>query len=320
MMAKELRQSLRRGSFVVPFLGIQALAVAAMAAEFHMGYGTGSAENAGMLNIAMFWSSGPFWVVVASICVVMMPLAGLLLMGQELEEGNHELLLLTKLDRWKIVTGKFLTLWGLSSLTFVSLLPYVVVRYMLGGVEWRHELACSATVLGGSAILAAGAIGASAFRSPAARVLVFLLFLGSMLVGGAGPLAASRGISGSFGWFYHFNAICTVICYVAVGLALARSRLRLTVAAYETQPSGMVIGLMVFSPFVILMATVVSAGFLGGLGLLGIALAAVCMDVTPKVSKRFAPVSNVPVPGGAANEMQVVSGDGKGPSLPPPMP
>ena len=85
-------------------------------------------------------------------------------MGQELEEGNHELLLLTKLNRWKVVLGKFTTLWGLCTLTFISLLPYLVVRYLIGGVEWWYEAACELTVVGGSSIVVAGAIGASAFE------------------------------------------------------------------------------------------------------------------------------------------------------------
>lgn len=57
-----------------------------------------------------------------------MPLAGLFLMPQEIEEGNHEMLLLTSLNRWQIVFGKFLTLWLLSQLTLTSLLPYIIIR------------------------------------------------------------------------------------------------------------------------------------------------------------------------------------------------
>jgi len=188
MTAKELRQSLRRGSFVYPFLGIQFLAVGAMAAEFQMGHAAVSSEYEGMLNLWLLWSSGPFWMVVSAICLFLMPLSGVILMGQELEEGNHELLLLTKLDRWKIVFGKFITLWGLCALTFISLLPYVVVRYMVGGIEWWHEAACATTILGGSAMISAGAIGASAFQGIGGRVGVLFLFLASMAAGAAAPL------------------------------------------------------------------------------------------------------------------------------------
>ena len=298
MTAKELRQSLRRGSFVYPFLAIQFLAVCAMAAEFQIGYASESSEFTGMLNPWLLWSSGPFWMVVAAICLFILPLSGVILMGQELEEGNHELLLLTKLDRWKIVIGKFATLWGLSALTFISLLPYVVVRYMVGGIEWWHEAACAGTVLGGSAMISAGAIGASAFSGMAGRVSVLFLFLLSMLAGSGAALAGAGAQTKGCGWLYHITALAAVICYSAIGLALARSRLRLAVMAYEVKPSGMVIGLLIFAPFVIGMVTAITLGWAGLVGLLGMALVAIKLDVTPKAPKWVQPPPpNVPLAG-----------------------
>lgn len=289
MTAKELRQSLRRGSFVYPFLAIQLLAVVAIAAEFQLGHAAESSPYNGMLNLELLGTSGPFWMVVAAVCLVVMPMGGVILMGQELEEGNHELLLLTKLDRWKVVLGKFITLWGLCALTFVSLLPYVVVRYMVGGIEWWHEAACAGTILGGSAMISAGAIGASAFRRIGVRVAVLALFLASMLAGCAAPLFAIGAQSKGCGWLYHITALAAVIAYTLVGLALARSRLRLSVLAYEMNPSGMIIGLMVFAPFVVGLVTAFTIGWGGALGLIGLAIIAVRMDVTPKAPKWMPP-------------------------------
>jgi ABC-type transport system involved in multi-copper enzyme maturation permease subunit len=228
-------------------------------------------------------------MVVSAICLVLMPLGGLFLMGQELEEGNHELLLLTKLDRWKVVFGKFITLWGLCVLTFVSLLPYVVVRYMVGGIDWWHEAACAATVLGGSAMLCAGAIGASAFKRTAARTVMLGLFLASMALGCAAPLFGIGAQTGGCGWLYHLTALAAVVAFTLVGLALARSRLRLAVMAFEMNPSAMIIGLMIFAPFVIGFVTAVTVGWGGVIGLLGLAVVAVKMDVTPTASNRKPP-------------------------------
>ncbi|MGL5019211.1 MAG: hypothetical protein ACRDBP_13835 [Luteolibacter sp.] len=289
MTAKELRQSLRRGSFVYPFLAIQLFAVVAMGVEFSLGHATESNEFTGMLNIELLWTSGPFWMVVAAVCLVLMPMGGLILMGQELEEGNHELLLLTKLDRWRVVFGKFITLWGLCVLTFVSLLPYVVMRYMVGGIEWWHEAACAATVLGGSAMLCAGAIGASAFKRTAARIAMLGLFLASMVLGCAAPLYGIGAQTGGCGWFYHLTALAAVVAFTLVGLALARSRLRLAVMAFEMNPSAMIIGLMIFAPFIIGLTTAITVGWGGVLGLIGLAVVAVKMDVTPKASNRKPP-------------------------------
>ena len=282
MTAKELRQSLRRGSFVLPFLAIQVLALAAMIVEFRTGHAAASSEFTGMLNPWLLLSSGPFWMVVGVICMGLMPLGGLVLMGQELEEGNHELLLLTKLNRWKIVFGKFATLWGLSVITFVSLLPYVVVRYLVGGIEWWHEAACAGTVLGGSAMIGAGAIGASAFRGIGARITMMVVFLASMTAGCGVPLMASANQTHGCGVLYHLTALAAMACYTLVGLALARSRLRLAVLAYEVKPGGMLIGLLVFAPFVIGIVTAFTVGFGGILGLLVMALVACRLDVTSR--------------------------------------
>lgn len=289
MTVKELRQGLRRGSFVYPFLAIQALAVFAITAEFRMGDVAPFNEHPGMLNVVLLVASGPFWMVVTVVCCLIMPMGGLVLMGQELEEGNHELLLLTKLDRWKVVRGKFLTLWGVCALTFVSLLPYVVVRYLVGGVEWAREIACSLTVLGLSAMVAAGAIGASAFAHLGGRIAVFALFLGSMIAACTPPLVASALRSGGFPVFYHLNAVSATACYVLIGLALGRSRLRLVVHAYEVRPSWLLVGLLVFTPFVIGMSTAMTAGYGGFVGLAGMALVALYADVTPRAPKWLKP-------------------------------
>jgi hypothetical protein len=274
------------------------LAILALVFEFQTDSSYSYEKYTGMLNVPMLVQSGPFWVVVALVCAVIMPLGGLVLMGQELEEGNHELLLLTKLNRWKVVRGKFFTLWGLCVLTFVSLLPYVIVRYNVGAIEFVREIACSLTVLGLSAMMCAGAIGASSFKGLLARVGVMVLFTGSMIIGGAIPLAASANVgSGGCGVFYHLNAVAVVVCFTLLGLALARSRLRLVVHAYEVKPSFMVIGLLVFAPFVIGMSTAMTGFYAGFVGLIGMALVGIYADATPKAPAWVKPPApNVPPP------------------------
>ncbi|MGC4015050.1 MAG: hypothetical protein QM755_11130 [Luteolibacter sp.] len=299
MTVKELRQNLRRGSFVYPFIGIQLLAVLAVTAEFQMQRVTEYTEYVGAMNVGLLVLSGPFWLAVSVICMIIMPLGGLILMGQELEEGNHELLLLTQLNRWKVVLGKFYTIWGLCVLTFVSLLPYVVVRYLLGSIEWWREACCSLTVLGCSAILAAGAIGASSFKGLGARFGIMILFLASFVGACFVPLAVSANVGGSkgCGLWYHLNALAAVFCYTMLGLSLARSRLRLVVHAYEVKPSWMIVGLLVFTPFVVWMTTLFTGGYAGLVGLIGMAFVAIYADVTPKAPKWMAaPPPNVPPP------------------------
>nr|MCH1921951.1 hypothetical protein [Shewanella ferrihydritica] len=117
---------------------------------------------------------------------------------------------------------------------FISLLPYVIVRYNVGAIEFVREIACSLSVIGLSAMMCAGAIGASSFKGLLARIGVIVLFMGSMMAGGSIPLVASANVGRSEGCgvFYHINAVCVVVCFTLLGLALARSRLRLVVHAY----------------------------------------------------------------------------------------
>ena len=102
-------------------------------------------------------------------------------------------------------------------------------------------------------------------------------------------------VSGGCGIIYHITAMAAVICYVAMGMALARSRLRLAIMAYEVKPSGMILGLLVFSPFVIGMVSAFTLGWGGGIGLLGITWVALELDRTPKAPKTSkAPPANIP--------------------------
>jgi hypothetical protein len=307
MTVKELRQGLRRGMFVYPFIGIHLLAVVAMAVEFQMAELEPFTKHTGMLNLLLFmpgsdWFSGPFWGVTGAVCLVLMPLGGLALMGQELEEGNHELLLMTPLSRWKVIRGKFFAMWGLCLLTFVSLLPYMIVRYLIGGIDTWRSISMSLTVIVFSAMMAAGAIGASSFTGIAGRIAVLGLFIGSMLASLATVASASAAMLGNVGWapnglVYHFNSLSAAFCYIVFGLALARSRIRLVVHHYEVKPSWMIIGLLFFTPFVAAMATAMTVGFAGGVGLVGMGLVGLFADASPKAPKWVeAPAPNIPQP------------------------
>ena len=87
------------------------------------------------------------------------------------------------------------------------------------------------------------------------------------------------------------------ICYTTLGLALARSRLRLVIHAYEVKPSFMVVGLLIFTPFVVGMATAMTVGFAGFVGLIGMTLVAIYADATPKAPAWVKPPApNVPPP------------------------
>ena len=295
MTVKELRQGLRRGMFMIPFILIQVLAVLSMLAEFNMGDVERFSDMTGVLNPALFFQSGPFWLVAGLICIIIMPLGGLALMGQELEEGNHELLLMTPLTRWRVVRGKFLAMWGLCLVTFFSLLPYMIVRYFIGGIDAWRNIVMAMTVVIASGIICAGSIGASSFKTNIGKIAMIVLFMGSMMLSWLAPMLGSHAQTDGCGVIYHLNAFAFFACYAVFGLALARSRIRLVVHHYEVKPSWMVIGLLIFTPLVVSMATAMTLGYGGFVGLIGMALVAWFADVTPKApSWMAAPQVNVP--------------------------
>ncbi|MFD2257385.1 hypothetical protein ACFSSA_11940 [Luteolibacter algae] len=301
---KELRQSLRRTSFIYPFIFIHIFATTSILVEFQLGSNHLSSGNPAVLQ----WEGdkvGYFWWIAMSVCGLLMPLAGFFLMPQETDEGNHELLLLASLSRWQIVFEKFLMLWGLSLLTFVSLLPYIIIRYFIGGIEWLHELANSGTVLAVAAIIAAASLAASGFKHMAAKASVFILFLFCTLLGGGigmiGP-AMVMDLAKTSRWlvpsaiFYHLCAVVMVSSFCFIGLLVARSRLRLAVMNFEVKPSSLILIMLGVAPFIIGAIAACTCGFGSILGVLLIAYLAWNTDRTPKAPKSFpAPAPNIPL-------------------------
>jgi len=282
MVLKELRQGLRRGSFLIPFMLIHLLAIASLYVEFFSTIELGYNQYTGVMQMGLFFEFTPFWWVAGAVCIVLMPLGGLVLMGEEMDEGNYELLQMTELSRWQVVMGKLLAIWSITLLTFSSLLPYLIVRYFVGGMDVWRNIVLIFTVVLASAMVGAGAIGASAFKNPFARVAVFLLFVVSMVASGLSVLMTSALQAGSCGFFYHINVLAFTICYVVLGLVIARSRIRLVVHQYEMQPTLMILVLLVAGPMLVGMSTLISVGWLGFAGCLALAYIARYADVSPK--------------------------------------
>jgi hypothetical protein len=304
MQVKELRQSLRRSSFVYPFVCIHVFAIVAIFFEFQFKISSG-----GSMAAVFLWDPdhiGPFWWITMGVCGILMPLAGLFLMPQEIEEGNHEMLLLTTLNRWQIVFGKFLTLWLLSLLTLTSLLPYMIIRYFIGGIEWFNEFANAGTVISVAAIISAIAIGASGFPNLASKLGIFCLLLFSAVTGGGISMIGGSiwmNMAKTSSWsplaiaFYHICALIVVVCYVILGLLVARSRLRLAVMNFEIKPSSLLVIIIGLAPFIVGMVAAFTCGFGSIAGTILLTFLAWNSDRTPKAPKWMArPKANIPPP------------------------
>lgn len=172
MLVKELRQGTRTRMFAAAFIIVQA--VLALTILTALG-ARGNAEDTG----GFFW-----WILTISL-FVLMPLRGFNALSSEDRLKTMDLILLTRLTAWRITFGKWAALVSQSALFVASVLPYVVLRYFLGGVNVLVEVAWVAIVFFISAILTAITVGFSAHKFFLIRgvVAIGVLFLGFFAAG-----------------------------------------------------------------------------------------------------------------------------------------
>ncbi len=259
MLVKEFRQGLRAKMFVGPFLLIQVVAVLAvlgeaLAAGIDGESGSGFGFAGGMLP----------WVIGLMLGAVM-PLTGFSALQPELQGGrNIELLLLANLSRWQIVVGKWLVMNSLAALVLVSLLPYLLSRYFIGGVNLVESVSFIITIGTVNVVMNAAVIGVSGFSNIIARLVVLGITVGSYFVCSmisVLPLARSASV------VFDENSMAAVaqlfVLSVAVdglfcvfGLQLGRAKIRLFENPIDPPPSGLLVAMMLFTPLVLGVFTV----------------------------------------------------------------
>lgn len=131
MVIKELRQGLHSRLFITFYLLLQGLLVFSILL-------LPNAQDAG---------DGLFWFTVTVTLVVALPLRGLVAVSVELRARTMELLSLTRLTALRILLGKWSALFLQALLCAVAILPYLFVRYLLGGQEVIREAVMLASVL-----------------------------------------------------------------------------------------------------------------------------------------------------------------------------
>jgi hypothetical protein len=246
MLVKELRQGMRATMFITPFMAVQFLAALAVAFEYRQGGAGGVAS--------------PFWFVAFGVVGLVMPFRGFSALREESDGGNSSLLMLGGLSRWQIVLGKWLVQQVLSGLTLLSLLPYLLVRYFIGGFELIPNALMTVNVMMAGAGVSACIIGASGYRAMPMRFIVaaigcfWVLAATAMLYGGIvalefGEMRIFREIRV---WIGAFIALGTQILYTVTGLQLGRAHLKLYLLPYEIAPTRSVVALMIFLPFIVL--------------------------------------------------------------------
>jgi hypothetical protein len=162
MLVKEMRQGLKARTFVAVFLVIQL----SMATSMFVSMLPETPGESRSLSSVLFWT------VATALIVFVMPLRGLTALTSEFQDRTIELVLLTRLSAWRIVTGKWASLVLQTLLITVALLPYLVLRYFLGGVDVITETLILFLMLLASGWLCAIAIFTSSYKTWIGRVVL----------------------------------------------------------------------------------------------------------------------------------------------------
>lgn len=163
MLVKELRQGMRTNLFVVAFILLQTVMVLSLLT--------------GISNPGAAGTNGFFWFFIVVILLVVQPLRGCNALSAEYQFHTMDLIQLTRLNGWRITLGKWTALNAQSLLFLTGVLPYLVMRYFLGNVNFVADLVALGLLGLGSALASAITIGCSAFR--------FSILRGVFLVGSA---------------------------------------------------------------------------------------------------------------------------------------
>lgn len=222
MLVKELRQGMRSRVFVSAFYLSQALMILATVLQMVSSSATGRGDLAGFLNAV-------FWFLIGLPLLFLMPLRGFSALYGEMKGGTLELVFLTRLSAWKITVGKWLALVVQTLLLICSILPYVVLRYFVGGVNLVDDAQKVLFLLIGSALLTATTIALSPYESKLVRALFVLgmifavqfiagIFFTWLAVGQFSP-------TGLIPWAGYVAGLVFVVAFILLALQLAASKI-----------------------------------------------------------------------------------------------
>jgi len=167
VLVKEIRQGLKSRSFAGSFMIIQLLMMLSI-----LLYLTQLRQRSDVSFI-----NGLFWFFLSVPLVMVMPLRGFQTIHEEVKNKTLELIFLTRLSAWQIVFGKWLALFVQSALIVVAVMPYLVLRYFLGGINLADDVLMLGRFFLASALLLALGVGLSAISS---RVIRILLMVGAV--------------------------------------------------------------------------------------------------------------------------------------------
>ena len=187
MLVKELRQGMRTKAFVGLFLTLQIiLGVILLSAG-----AAASSDEAGEII------SSIIFIMFSIAVLIIQPMRGITALSSEVKGNTIDMMVLTRLSAWRIVTGKWASIVSQSALLLVTIIPYLILRYFFGGMNLIGEIVFLAVLFLSSTTLTAVTVGLSATSSVILRTLL-LIALPFFLSLGVGRSSGGSGLSTYF--------------------------------------------------------------------------------------------------------------------------
>jgi hypothetical protein len=253
MVVKELRQGLRTRLF-----GGVLLALHLMLVLFTLL--SGGAENAAVV-------SGWFDGIITLVLCIIMPLRGFSAVADELKSGTLDMLALTRLSAGRIIFGKWAAIASQSLLLMLSILPYVVARFVFGGLDLFGEIAALFYKWLAGVVLAAVIVALSTQRQFWLRAVVVFL---PLLIGGCGAasfmmmsrMGGGRSSGSMFSFFTKSGGGSSAL--LVVGMAAWAIFFFLSLAATRIASTASLLSVVKRSVHLVMLLSLLLLGWLTG--------------------------------------------------------
>lgn len=253
MVVKELRQGMRTRMFGGVLLVLHLLLVL-------LTLMSGGAQNAPVVN---GWFDG---IITLVLCFIM-PLRGFSAVADELKSGTLDMLALTRLSAGRIIFGKWAAIASQSLLLMLSILPYVVARFVFGGLDLFGEVAALFYKWLAGVMVAAVIVALSTQRQFWLRAVIVFL---PMMIGGCGAasfMMVSRmggGMSSGAMFSFFAKAGGGAFALMAVVMAAWAIFFFLSLAATRIAPSASLLSVIKRSVHLVMILGLLMTGWLSG--------------------------------------------------------
>lgn len=163
VLVKELRQGLRTNTFSILFLVLQGILMLVVFSVAGIEQRSGSAGQG--LSTSLF-------ALYSIAALIIQPLRGVSALSKEIKGKTIDLLVLTRLSSWRIIFGKWTSIFAQTLLLLCTLIPYFIMRYFFGGMQLFSELLLVLTITFLSGVFTAVAVGLSGNKSAIVRTLL----------------------------------------------------------------------------------------------------------------------------------------------------